>query len=55
MKTRYLILGGLVLTVSFTACQSTDDLLSVVSPTTVSDAIFWTQEADASLFVTGRW
>jgi hypothetical protein len=55
MTTRYRILGALVLTVAFTGCQSTDDLLSVVSPTTVSDAIFWTQEADASLFVTGTY
>jgi hypothetical protein len=55
MKSRYLILGALVLTLPFTGCQSADDLLDVVSPTTVSDAIFWTQENDAVLFVTGTY
>ena len=55
MKSKYLMLGALVLTMPFVACQSADTLLNVVSPTTVSDAIFWTQEADASLFVTGTY
>lgn len=55
MKSKYLILGALVLTMPFVACQSADTLLNVVSPTTVSDAIFWTQEADANLFVTGTY
>lgn len=55
MKSRLLILGSLVATMSIGGCQSADDLLSVVSPTTVSDEIFWTQEADAVLFVSGTY
>ncbi len=55
MTSKYLFMGALVLTVPFVACQSADTLLNVVSPTTVSDAIFWTQEADASLFVSGTY
>ncbi|CAN5906110.1 RagB/SusD family nutrient uptake outer membrane protein [soil metagenome] len=55
MKAKYLILGALVLTMPFAGCQSADQLLNVVSPTTVSDAIFWTQETDAALFVTGTY
>ena len=55
MKSKSLIFGAMVLTLPFVACQSADTLLDVVSPTTVSDAIFWTQEADASLFVTGTY
>ena len=55
MKKKYLILGALVLTLPFAGCQSADTLLDVVSPTTVSDNIFWTQEADANLFVTGTY
>jgi starch-binding outer membrane protein, SusD/RagB family len=55
MKSRYLTLGALVLTMPFIGCQSADKLLDVVSPTTVSDANFWTQEADAALFVTGTY
>jgi hypothetical protein len=55
MKSRYLFMGALVLTMPFIGCQSSDQLLNVVSPTTVSDAIFWTQEADAQLFVTGMY
>ena len=55
MKSRYLLLGALVLAVPFTGCQSSDQLLDVVSPTTVSDEIFWTQENDALLFVTGTY
>src|SRR6266567_8669362 len=55
MKPRYLLLGALVMTMPFTGCQSSDQLLSVVSPTTVSDDIFWTQENDAILFVTGTY
>ena len=55
MKSKYLIFGAMVLTLPFVACQSADQLLNVVSPTTVSDEIFWTQEADASLFVTGTY
>ena len=53
MKSKYLILGALTLTLA--SCQSADDLLNVVSPTTVSNEIFWTQEADAALFVTGTY
>ena len=52
MKSKYLILSAVILAVG---CQSSDKLLDVVSPTTVSDAIFWTQEADAQLFVTGTY
>ena len=55
MKSKYLCMGALILSLPFVACQSADTLLNVVSPTTVSDAIFWTQEADASLFVTGTY
>ena len=54
MKHKFLILGALVAT-TVAGCKSADDLLSVSSPTTVSDAIFWTQEADAQLFVTGTY
>ena len=52
MKFKYLILGAVV---AVAGCQSSDSLLNVVSPTTVSDDIFWTQEADAQLFVTGTY
>ena len=52
MKSKYLILSAVLLAAG---CQSSDQLLDVVSPTTVSDAIFWTQEADAQLFVTGTY
>ena len=52
MKSKYLILSAVILAAG---CQSSDQLLDVVSPTTVSDAIFWTQEADALLFVTGTY
>ena len=55
MKSKYLILGALVLALPFSGCQSADQLLDVVSPTTVSNEIFWTQEADAVLFVTGTY
>jgi starch-binding outer membrane protein, SusD/RagB family len=55
MKSRYLILGALTLATTFTACQSSDDLLNVVSPTQVSDANFWSQENDAALFVVGTY
>lgn len=55
MKSRFLILGSLAVTMSVVGCQSADDLLSVVSPTTVSDEIFWRQESDAVLFVTGTY
>jgi starch-binding outer membrane protein, SusD/RagB family len=54
MKTKFFILGALVVT-TVAGCKSADDLLAVSSPTTVSDAIFWTQEADAQLFVTGTY
>jgi len=53
MKTRHLILAALVL--PFLGCQSSDALLDVVSPTTVSDDIFWTQESDATLFLNGTY
>jgi len=53
MKSRFLILGSLVMTMSFVGCQSADDLLGVESPTTVNT--FWTQEADAVLFVTSTY
>lgn len=49
MNRRTFILGALVLTMPFVACQSADQLLDVTSPTTVSDEIFWTQENDAVL------
>jgi hypothetical protein len=52
MKSKYLILSAVILAAG---CQSSDQLLDVVSPTTVSDAIFWTQEADAQLFITGTY
>ncbi|CAN5917575.1 RagB/SusD family nutrient uptake outer membrane protein [soil metagenome] len=52
MKSKYLILSAVILAAG---CQSSDQLLDVVSPTTVSDAIFWTQEAEAQLFVTGTY
>ena len=55
MKSRYLIVGALALTMPFAGCQSADQLLDVVSPTTVSNEIFWTQENDAILFVTGTY
>jgi len=55
MKSRYLYLSAAVLAMPFVGCQSSDDLLDVTSPTTVSDEIFWTQEADAQLFVTGAY
>ena len=55
MKSKYFLIGALVLTMPFAGCQSSDQLLGVVSPTTVSDEIFWTQEADAQLFVTGTY
>ena len=55
MKSKYLIVGALVLTLPFAGCQSADSLLNVVSPTTVSDNIFWTQEADAILIITGTY
>lgn len=55
MKSRYLFLSALVVTMPLGGCQSSDSLLDVVSPTTVSDAIFWTQEADAVLFLTGTY
>ena len=54
MKRKVFILGALVVT-TVAGCKSADDLLAVSSPTTVSDAIFWTQEADAQLFVTGTY
>jgi starch-binding outer membrane protein, SusD/RagB family len=55
MKSRYLILSALALATTFTGCQSSDDLLNVVSPTQVSDANFWSQENDAAFFVTGTY
>jgi hypothetical protein len=55
MKSRYLPLGALILTLPFAGCQSSDSLLDVTSPTAVSDETFWTQEADAQLFVTGTY
>lgn len=55
MKSRYLYLSAAVLALPFVGCKSSDDLLNVTSPTTVSDDIFWTQEADAQLFVTGAY
>jgi len=53
MKSRYLLVGALALTMPFVGCQSADKLLDVTSPTTVSDEIFWTQEADAVLSLNG--
>ncbi|MEO8335895.1 MAG: RagB/SusD family nutrient uptake outer membrane protein [bacterium] len=55
MKAKYFLIGALALTLPFAGCQSADTLLDVVSPTTVADDIFWTQEADASLFITGTY
>ena len=53
MKSRYLLVGALALTMPFVGCQSADKLLDVTSPTTVSDEIFWTQENDAILSLNG--
>ena len=53
MNRRTLILGALVLTMTFVGCKSADQLLDVTSPTTVSDEIFWTQENDAILSLNG--
>jgi starch-binding outer membrane protein, SusD/RagB family len=53
MKSRYLLVGALALTMPFVGCQSADQLLDVTSPTTVSDEIFWTQENDAILSLNG--
>ena len=56
MNRRSLILGALVLTMPFVACQSADDLLDVTSPTTVADdETFWSQEADAILTLNGAY
>jgi starch-binding outer membrane protein, SusD/RagB family len=56
MNRRILILGALVLTMPFVACQSADDLLDVTSPTTVADdETFWSQEADAILTLNGAY
>lgn len=55
MKSRFLLLRALVLTLPFLGCQSSDKLLDVTSPTAVSDETFWTQEADAALFVSGTY
>ena len=55
MKSRYLIPGTLALALALGGCQSSRDVLDVVSPTTVSDAIFWTQESDAVLFLNGAY
>ncbi|MEO6528264.1 MAG: RagB/SusD family nutrient uptake outer membrane protein [Gemmatimonadaceae bacterium] len=55
MKSRFLYLSALVLVLPYAGCQSSEQLLEVASPTTVSDEIFWTQEADAQLFVTGGY
>jgi hypothetical protein len=55
MNSRYLILGALVVTLPLAGCASSDSLLDVVSPTTVSDDIFWTQESDAVLFLNGTY
>ena len=55
MKSRYLILSALALATTFTGCQSSDELLNVVSPTLVGDQNFWSQENDALLFVTGTY
>jgi tetratricopeptide (TPR) repeat protein len=55
MNRRTLILGALVLTMPFVACQSADQLLDVTSPTTVSDETFWTQENDAVLTLNGTY
>ena len=59
MRSRYLTPGALALTLASTlasvGCQSSDKLLDVVSPTTVSDDIFWTQESDAVLFLNGTY
>ncbi|MEP7002898.1 MAG: RagB/SusD family nutrient uptake outer membrane protein, partial [bacterium] len=55
MKSRYITLSALVVAMTLGGCQSADDLLSVTSPTTVSNEIFWTQEADAVLFISGTY
>jgi hypothetical protein len=55
MTAKYLVTGVLGLTIALAGCQSADSLLDVVSPTTVSNEIFWTQEADAQLFVVGTY
>ncbi len=55
MKSRYIFLGAMVLTMPLSGCESSDSLLDVVSPTTVSDEIFWIQEADAVFFLNGMY
>ncbi len=55
MKPRYLIPAALAAALAFGGCRSSDDLLDVTSPTTISDDIFWTQESDATLFLNGAY
>ena len=55
MKSRSLILGALASAFALGGCQSSRDVLDVTSPTTVSDAIFWTKESDAQLFLNGAY
>src|SRR5919108_2586385 len=54
MKTRLLFSCALAVAVPLAGCQP-DKLLDVVSPTTVSDQNFWTQENDAVLFLSGTY
>ena len=54
MKTRLLFSCALAMAMTLAGCQS-DKLLDVVSPTTVSDQNFWTQENDAVLFLSGTY
>ena len=45
---------ALALAVALAGCDS-DGLLDVVSPTTVSDEIFWARENDAVIFLNGTY
>lgn len=54
MNTRILSTCALALAISVAGCAS-DKLLEVLSPTSVSDDNFWTQEDDAILFLSGAY
>lgn len=55
MKPRSLIPAALAAALALGGCRSSDSLLDVTSPTTVSDDIFWTKESDAVLFLNGAY
>ena len=54
MKTRLVFSCALAAAISLAGCES-NKLLDVLSPTTVSDQNFWTQENDAVLFLSGTY